>query len=79
MVRFVAQTLGGRTLVCLVGPIPAIGPSVDNMLYTGHQLWSSGLSSYGGTVAGIHLESPIVVGRRLYCPDESGQLTAYSL
>jgi outer membrane protein assembly factor BamB len=47
--------------------------------YTGHQLWSSALSRAGGTIAGIHWESPIVVGGRLYCPDESGQLTAYGL
>ncbi len=47
--------------------------------YTGHQLWSSAHPSAGGTIAGIHWESPIVVNGRVYCPDEAGQLTAYSL
>jgi hypothetical protein len=46
---------------------------------TGKQLWSSAQASAGGTIAGIHWETPIVVGGSLYCPDESGQLTAYSL
>ncbi|HEY7358036.1 MAG TPA: PQQ-binding-like beta-propeller repeat protein, partial [Ktedonobacterales bacterium] len=46
---------------------------------TGHQLWSSAQQSAGGNIAGIHWETPIVVGGRLYCPDESGQITAYNL
>lgn len=46
---------------------------------TGHQLWSSAQAGAGGNIAGIHWETPIVVGGRLYCPDESGQITAYNL
>jgi hypothetical protein len=47
--------------------------------YTGRQLWSSAQPTAGGSIGGIHWESPIVVDQRLYCPDESGQLMAYSL
>jgi outer membrane protein assembly factor BamB len=47
--------------------------------HTGHQLWSSAATSAGGSIAGIHWEAPIVVGGRLYCPDEADELTSYSL
>jgi outer membrane protein assembly factor BamB len=47
--------------------------------HTGHQLWSSAQPSAGGSIAGIHWETPIVVDGRVYCPDEEGQMTAYSL
>jgi outer membrane protein assembly factor BamB len=47
--------------------------------YTGLQLWSSAQPSAGGSIAGIHWETPIVVSGRLYCPDEAGQMTEYSL
>ena len=45
----------------------------------GHTLWSSALPSAGGAIAAIHWESPIVVGGRLYCPDENNHLTMYHL
>jgi outer membrane protein assembly factor BamB len=44
---------------------------------TGKQLWSSASPSAGGTIAGIHWESPIVLDGRVYCSDENGKLTAY--
>lgn len=46
---------------------------------TGRGLWSSAESSAGGTIGGIHWESPIVVNSHLYCPDQDGKLTAYGL
>ncbi len=45
----------------------------------GTELWSSGMPSAGHTIGRIHWESPIVVNGSVYCSDESGQLTAYSL
>jgi len=39
---------------------------------TGGQLWSD-----GGTIGGIHWESPIVVNGRLYITDENAQLWAF--
>jgi outer membrane protein assembly factor BamB len=47
--------------------------------FTGQQLWSSAQPSAGGSIAGIHWETPIVVGGVVYCPDETGQITAYSI
>lgn len=46
---------------------------------TGRQLWSSAEPAAGGTIGSIHWESPIVVGGRLYCSDEQGQISAYGL
>jgi outer membrane protein assembly factor BamB len=46
---------------------------------TGSQLWSSADHGAGGTIGGIHWESPIVVNGWVYCSDENGKLTAYSL
>lgn len=46
---------------------------------SGRQLWSSGASSANGSIDSIHWESPIVIGGRLYCADEKGHITAYSL
>ncbi len=45
----------------------------------GHTLWSSALPAVGGDIAAIHWESPIVVGGRVYCPDENNHLTMYHL
>ncbi|MGC1380323.1 MAG: PQQ-binding-like beta-propeller repeat protein [Candidatus Baltobacteraceae bacterium] len=45
----------------------------------GTELWSSAMTSAGKTIGRIHWESPIVVNGSVYCSDESGQLTAYSL
>jgi hypothetical protein len=46
---------------------------------SGSELWSSANRSAGGTIGGIHWQSPIVVNGWVYCSDESGNLTAYSL
>ena len=46
---------------------------------SGKVLWSSTDQSAGGTIGNIHWESPIVINGRVYCPDESGHLTAYGL
>lgn len=47
--------------------------------HSGRQLWSSADPAAGGNIGGVHWESPIVVGGRLYCTDEQGQLSAYGL
>lgn len=46
---------------------------------TGTQLWSSAEQHAGGSIGGIHWESPIVANGVLYCPDENGYLTAYGV
>jgi outer membrane protein assembly factor BamB len=46
---------------------------------TGRQLWSSAEPVAGGAIGSIHWESPIVIGGRLYCSDEQGQMSAYAL
>lgn len=46
---------------------------------TGSQLWSSAVPTAKGSIDVIHWESPIVIGGRLYCTDEMGQITAYGL
>lgn len=45
----------------------------------GNLLWSSASPSAGKTIGRVHWESPIVVNGSVYCSDESGNLTAYSL
>ena len=46
---------------------------------SGRQLWSSSLPTANGNMGSIHWESPIVIGGRLYCTDENGQLSTYGL
>jgi outer membrane protein assembly factor BamB len=46
---------------------------------SGKNLWSSAQASALGTLAGIHWESPIIVGGRVYASDESGAVVAYGL
>ncbi len=46
---------------------------------TGTELWSSARRSALHTIGPVHWQSPIVVNGWLYCSDENGQLTAYSL
>jgi outer membrane protein assembly factor BamB len=46
---------------------------------TGHELWSSAQRSSGLNIGGIHWESPIVINGWVYCSDENGNLTGYSL
>jgi outer membrane protein assembly factor BamB len=46
---------------------------------TGMELWSSARRSAVRTIGPVHWQSPIVVNGWVYCSDENGQLTAYSL
>ena len=46
---------------------------------TGATLWSSTQASAGGSIGGLHWQSPIVVNGHVYVPDNSGNLTAYAL
>ena len=46
---------------------------------TGQRVWSSDQSGAGGTIGGIHWQSPIVVDGALYISDENGALTCYGL
>lgn len=64
---------GGVLYAATSGAVLAINPR------DGHQLWSSDQDSAGGSIGGIHWESPIVADGHLYCPDEDGHLTAYAL
>jgi outer membrane protein assembly factor BamB len=45
----------------------------------GSLVWSSSQESAGGSIGGVHWESPIVEKGWLYCSDENGDLSAYSL
>jgi outer membrane protein assembly factor BamB len=44
---------------------------------TGSVLWSS--AGHPHTIGNVHWESPIVVNGRVYCSDESGNLTAFAV
>jgi hypothetical protein len=46
---------------------------------TGRLLWSSTQPAAGGTIGGIHWESPIAVDGCAFASDESAHLTAYAL
>ena len=46
---------------------------------SGHALWSSADAGAGGTIGGIHWQSPVAVGGWVYCSDQSRHLTAYAL
>ncbi len=46
---------------------------------TGNELWSSASPGVGGTIGGIHFQSPIVVNGWVYCTDHDGKLSAYAL
>jgi len=46
---------------------------------TGKRLWSPRDASAGGTIRGIHWQSPIAVNGYVYCSDEGKHLTAYAL
>ncbi|HEU0027931.1 MAG TPA: PQQ-binding-like beta-propeller repeat protein [Ktedonobacterales bacterium] len=46
---------------------------------TGRRLWGSDQGGAGGSIGGIHWESPIVVGGALYISDENAALTCYGL
>ena len=46
---------------------------------TGAVLWSSTQASAGGSIGGLHWQSPIIVNGHVYVPDNSGNMTAYAL
>jgi outer membrane protein assembly factor BamB len=46
---------------------------------TGQTLWTSQDAHAGGTIGGVHWESPIVVNDHLYMTDDDGNLYAYGL
>ena len=46
---------------------------------TGNTLWSSSQASAGGSIGGLHWQSPIVVNGQVFVPDNSGKITAYAL
>jgi outer membrane protein assembly factor BamB len=64
---------GGVLFATTDGAVVALDPR------TGRRLWSSAQDGAGGSIGGIHWESPIVVNGRLYVSDESGAMTAYGL
>lgn len=64
---------GGVLFAATDGALLALDP------HDGHRLWSSGQGGAGGSIGGIHWESPIVSNGRLFCPDEDGHLTVYGL
>jgi outer membrane protein assembly factor BamB len=45
----------------------------------GKVLWQSTNSGAGGTIGGVHWQSPIVVDGAVYMSDLSGNLTAYAV
>jgi hypothetical protein len=64
---------GGVLFALTSGAVHALDP------HTGKTLWTSGQAAAGGTIGGVHWESPIVIGGRLYCSDENGALYAFGL
>lgn len=64
---------GGVLFAAVSDKLQALDPN------TGHTLWSSALLGVGGNIGRIHWESPIFIGGRLYCADETGHLTMYQL
>ena len=47
--------------------------------FNGRTLWSSAAPSAVRTIGTVHWQSPIVVDGWVYCADQNGNLTAYSL
>lgn len=64
---------GGVLFIATTQQIVALNPQ------TGQTLWTSQGAKAGGTIGGVHWESPIVVNDHLYMTDEDGNLYAYSL
>lgn len=73
--------VGGTSPVVANGLVFAATDEAVNCLdaHTGKLVWSSAQPSAGGTIGGIHWQSPIVAGGWLYVSDETGRLTAYGL
>ena len=72
---------GGTSPIVANGIVfTATSGAVNAYSATGGQLlWSSSQQSAGGTIGGVHWESPIVDKGWLYCSDENGNISAYSL
>jgi len=72
---------GGTSPIVSNGVVLAAASGVLNAYdaRTGRQLWTSTQPSAGGTIGGIHWESPIAVDGYVYISDESGHLTAYAV
>ncbi|MGB8966041.1 MAG: PQQ-binding-like beta-propeller repeat protein [Candidatus Cybelea sp.] len=63
----------GMVFVAFDGAIVALNAR------NGNELWSSASPSAGRSIGSVHWQSPIVVNGWVYCADENGDLTAYSL
>jgi outer membrane protein assembly factor BamB len=76
-----SQSVRGTSPVVVNGIVfAAMGGAVNAFDATnGTMVWSSAQHSAGGSIGNVHWESPIVVRGWLYCSDELGHLTAYSL
>ena len=69
-----SPVIAGGVLFALTGGAAlAVDPT------TGKSLWKSSQRSAGGTIGGVHWESPIVAGGQLYATDENGGMFAYGL
>jgi hypothetical protein len=64
---------GGVVFLANTQQIVALNPQ------TGQTLWTSQGTRAGGTIGGVHWESPIVVNDHLYMTDDDGNLYAYGL
>jgi outer membrane protein assembly factor BamB len=76
-----ASPLGGTSPVVANGVVFAATSGAVYALNarSGAMLWSSTQQSAGGSIGGVHWESPIVEKGWLYMSDENGNLSAYSL
>jgi len=73
-VKATTPIIAGNVLFAATsGAVRALDPR------TGTQLWSSAGQHAGGSIDGIHWESPIVANGVLYCADENNHLTAYGI
>ncbi len=81
LVRAWGANVAGTSPVVVNGIVFVAGSGAVSALdaRTGRLLWSSQQSTAGGTIAGIHWESPIAVNGHVYLSDEFGRLLAYGL
>jgi len=76
------QTFGEGTSPVVANGIVFVafdGAIVALNALSGHILWSSAMRGAGKTIGAVHWQSPIVVNGWVYCSDQNGRLTAYSL
>ena len=64
---------GGMLFAAGNGNVEAFDP------LKGSLLWSSGQPSAGGSIGGVHWQSPIVVNSMLFMPDDNGGISGYGL